>query len=112
MVAGDARRNRLFVQRFEAPGLPTCGPLLLTIDEAATTVGPGEVVAVGSGAQALAAAAAGRGFGPVRALLADLQPDAAILLRMAGLRADLLSPVYLRPPDARPPVGGALRRAR
>lgn len=111
VVAVDARRQRLFLQRFTATGTPLSDPALSGIGEAAASVGPDGALAVGSGAGLLAEAAAERGSGPVQTALPDLQPDAAFLLRMKGLRADLLRPVYLRPPDAKPPAAGALRRA-
>jgi hypothetical protein len=71
------------------------------------------MLVVGSGAQAVADAAAGEGY-RITATLPDLQPDAASLAQIA---ADLvpadgpLAPFYLRAPDAKPQDGKALARA-
>jgi tRNA A37 threonylcarbamoyladenosine modification protein TsaB len=61
-------------------------------------------MAFGSGAALLAAAASRHGI-RIEAGLLDLQPSAAALAALAAGSAErvaVLSPLYLRPPDARP----------
>jgi len=108
IVAMDARRGRLLVQRITAAG-PADAPRLATVDEIAAAAAP-DCIAVGSGAPLLADAAAKAGR-HLAAMLPDLQPMASHMLHMAILRADLLTPLYLRPPDATPATHGSLRRA-
>jgi tRNA A37 threonylcarbamoyladenosine modification protein TsaB len=75
--------------------------------------GEGAILFVGSGAEAVAAIAVRRAR-EAKALLPGLLPDAQALAHIA---ADLpatgvpLTPLYLRPPDAKPQDGKAVARA-
>jgi tRNA threonylcarbamoyladenosine biosynthesis protein TsaB len=113
VVAVDARRGQAYVQLFGTNATePKSPPQLLSIEDA-SRIGDGPLVAVGSAAEAVAAAAAAGGRS-VTARLADLLPDAAALARMAvRLRAGQapLVPLYLRPPDAKPQDGKSIARA-
>jgi tRNA threonylcarbamoyladenosine biosynthesis protein TsaB len=113
VVAVDARRGQTYVQLFGASATePKLPPQLLTIEDA-SRIGDGPLVAVGSAAEAVAAAAATSGRS-VTACLPDLLPDAAALARMAvRLPASQapLAPLYLRPPDAKPQDGKSIARA-
>jgi tRNA threonylcarbamoyladenosine biosynthesis protein TsaB len=104
MVAVDARRGSLYVQFFAAGGRETSEPLLQTPEEAALRIGRERAVVVGSGASAVAAAVHGRG-GEAEALLPGLQPHARTLAGIACGLAPVapVEPLYLRPPDVKPP---------
>lgn len=122
-VAVDARRGMLYLGLFDSAGKLTSGPALYTLDEAAMHL-PDELhLAVGSGAGLLAEAAMAQDR-EVRADLPALQPGAPALAELAhaelsdakfaadGLdrsTTELLRPLYLRPPDAKP-QGPALER--
>lgn len=114
VVAVDARRGELYAQQFTADGAPLSDAEAITADTAAKTLPLcGVVLAIGSGAPFLAAAAEGAGVA-VQIAGVDLQPDASAL---ATLAKDLplvdgpVSPLYLRAPDARPQVGKSIERA-
>lgn len=107
-VAVDARRGMLYLGLYDEAGRRLDGPLLIAPDDAVTLVPKALRLAVGSGAQSLAEAAAmqSRAIEPG---LAALQPDAAALAEIAlasglesGLTSEPLRPLYLRPPDAKP----------
>jgi tRNA threonylcarbamoyladenosine biosynthesis protein TsaB len=110
-VAVDARRGMFYFGLFDARGSALEGPLLLAPDEAARLLPASLTLAVGSGAVLLAGAAAARAH-LLEAAMADLQPSAAALADIA-LCADgaseVLRPLYLRPPDAKP-QGPAVER--
>lgn len=111
-VAADARRGMVYLQLFAASGDETGPPLLLSPEDAAAAIGSRSAVVVGSGAGAVAAAVAAAG-GNADAALPQLQPDARSLVALA---ADLtpvssLRPLYLRPPDVKPPADNSLPRA-
>lgn len=111
-VAVDARRSQVYVQLFDAADDPAASvsvPQLLDIDDAARLL-PGAAIASGSGAGLLAEAAARHGKS-VRVALGTLEPDAADVARVAmqlPVRR-VLTPLYIRPPDAKPPVNRDLR---
>jgi tRNA threonylcarbamoyladenosine biosynthesis protein TsaB len=106
LVAIDARRGQLYLQRFDRDREPLGAPVL-TDPATALASGPGPVHLVGSGAPLLTAALAGT---------ADISTgpgasDAAALARAAAWRLARgsapgpgfeLQPLYLRAPDARP----------
>lgn len=105
-VCVDARKGQIYAQLFgENGGDALCDPLLVTPQELVQRLGGRAFLAVGSGAQAVAA------VGPLaadsirgEAALPLLEPHARLLAILApGLppRAHL-SPLYLRPPDAKP----------
>jgi tRNA threonylcarbamoyladenosine biosynthesis protein TsaB len=114
VVAADARRGEVY---FAMAGSPE-GPLVLPLAEAVHRLPQGESFVLGTGAEALVAAAPP---GRLARLAAGDLPDAA---RFAPLCAVLPpsegppEPLYLRPPDARPQAQGqppaaplAIRRA-
>ena len=106
-VVMDARRGGLYMQLF---GADACDELtaaeLVTPEASAARLAGRRVIAVGSGAQALAQAAVLSGNGSVDTRLPDLQPRAASLLALAsGLPpVQVVAPLYLRQPDAKPQV--------
>jgi tRNA threonylcarbamoyladenosine biosynthesis protein TsaB len=103
-VAVDARRGMLYLALYGDAGQRLEGPLLIAPEEAVALL-PGDLdLAVGSGAALLAEAGARAGR-PLEAKLPELQPSAAALAEIAleaGETVPVLSPLYLRPPDARP----------
>lgn len=111
-VAVDARASMLYFGLFDGDGRKHIGPLLVSTLDAAALLPPNLIVAVGSGAADLAAAALRRQC-QVEALLPDLEPSAVALAQL-GLEAaetlPSLHPLYLRPPDAKPQAAAALAR--
>jgi tRNA threonylcarbamoyladenosine biosynthesis protein TsaB len=111
-VAVDARRGMVYLEVFDAaqPGAMP-GPLLLAYGEAAACIGRRRAIVVGSGARAVADAAAAAG-GEAQACLGDLEPDAGSLALMAAHLTPVhpVRPLYLRAPDARPQDGHSLTR--
>ena len=112
MVAVDARRGALYVQSFDAGAVETTEAQLLTVLDAARSLGPEGAVVVGSGATAVADAAKEAGIA-VEPRLLDLQPHARNLAAMAGPLAPVspVKPLYLRLPDVRPQEAATLVRA-
>jgi tRNA threonylcarbamoyladenosine biosynthesis protein TsaB len=112
LVAHDARRGEIYVQRFDAEAEALSEPALATPSEAAAMAGEFGLVA-GSGAAVVAAEAKRIGT-DLSAALPDLLPDAAYLARLALRRKPLdkpVSPLYLRAPDAKPQMDKHLARA-
>ncbi len=113
-IAVDARRGEVYVQLFGSCGSEAKSPpMVLAIADAARLGGGSPLRIAGSGADAVAAAAARDGR-RVSACLADLLPEANALARMAPDLVPLeggLSPLYLRPPDAKPQDGKSIARA-
>lgn len=114
-VVVDARRGEVYAQAFGAGGGADAltPPQLLKLEDAARVGGDGEIVFIGSAASAVTEIAAGFGR-RASALLPDLVPDAIALARLAGglPASDVpVSPLYLRPPDAKPQDGKAIARA-
>lgn len=113
-VAVDARKGQVYVQWFGGGGLdPLCPPHVLAPGEAAALAsGDRSLLVVGSGAEAVAAAARATGrSATVR--LPRLQPDACALAFMADrlpLAAVPVEPLYLREADAKPPANPAVAR--
>jgi tRNA threonylcarbamoyladenosine biosynthesis protein TsaB len=117
VVAVDARRGQVYAQAFrrsrEAGGevVALTAPMLATGAEAAA-LGEGGLVVSGSGGGLVseAARAAGR---QAEAVLPRQQPDACALLYLAQrlpLAEAPLKPLYLRPADAKPQLGGSIAR--
>lgn len=107
-VAVDARKGELYVQVFgENAGDPLCEPQLTDAQSAAALLGDRPAIAVGTGAELLAAAAATAGLPPVSVRLQTLQPHARQLAMLAVVLAPVMHPEprYLRPPDAKPQDG-------
>jgi tRNA threonylcarbamoyladenosine biosynthesis protein TsaB len=113
VVAVDARRERVYVQVFDADAVTRGEPAVLSARDAAQLIGNAPTVVVGSGAAAVVEAIHANG-GAAEARLHDLQPHA---INVAHLAADLppsdpLRPLYLRPPDVKPQADPSLLRAR
>jgi tRNA threonylcarbamoyladenosine biosynthesis protein TsaB len=111
-VAVDARRSMLYFGLFDAAGARLQGPVLIAPEDAAVLLPDNVAVAVGSGAEPLAQAAAMQGR-RVTAALPDLRPDArslAVLALAGGETSTTVRPLYLRPPDAKPPAAATLRK--
>jgi tRNA threonylcarbamoyladenosine biosynthesis protein TsaB len=111
-VAVDARRDMVYFQLFPADARDADGPKLVTPAEAARQIGNEPAIVLGSGA-ALVAAALGEVAGKAEVAFPDLQPHAASLAQMAPALqpAKSVTPLYLRPPDARPQEDKSLPRA-
>jgi tRNA threonylcarbamoyladenosine biosynthesis protein TsaB len=103
IVAVDALRGELYVQSFAASGVPTTAPHAIAVDDADWLAANRPLVIVGSGASFLGAAAKLRGL-DVRVGLPTLLPSAQYLATLAAHLSPLtvLSPLYLRAPDAKP----------
>lgn len=113
VVAHDARRGEFYVQHFGAEGAALSPPLLLGLDAAADALLQGMNLAVGSGAAAIAEAAARQGR-EIRAACHDLLPEARDLADIATCRTPEdrpVAPLYLRAPDAKPQTDKSLVRA-
>jgi len=103
-VAVDARRGMLYLGIYDEVGTKLDGPLLIAPEEAVSRLPKALRVAVGSGALLLAEVAAERGR-DLEAQLPALQPSAAALAQIAlesRKTSEVLRPLYLRPPDAKP----------
>jgi tRNA threonylcarbamoyladenosine biosynthesis protein TsaB len=112
MVAVDARRGALYVQSFGAGLADASEPLPLTPEEAVRSLGGASGLVIGSGAEAVAAAARDAGGPMVEPRFPDLQPDARSLAALAPRLAIVrpVRPLYLRLPDVRPQAGASLAR--
>lgn len=111
-VAVDARGSMLYFGLYAGNGSRLQGPLLLEIGEAAALLPVDLAIAVGSAAADLAHAAL-RQQREVDARLPDLEPNAVALAELAleaGETLPVLRPLYLRPPDAKPPAAAAVAR--
>lgn len=110
-VAVDARRGEIYFQSFAGPVRTAReAPLLATPEEAVRRLQGARVIAVGSGAVALAQAGAAAGVA-ITASLPALQPDIRYFSEVAvDPSAGPPRPLYLRPPDAKPQAGASLAR--
>jgi tRNA threonylcarbamoyladenosine biosynthesis protein TsaB len=117
VVAVDARRGQVYAQAFRRGGESNGGlgaltpPILASYGEAAA-LGEGGLVVSGSGGELVAEAARAAGR-PAEAMLPRQQPDACALLYLAQrlpLAQAPLKPLYLRPADAKPQLGGSIAR--
>ncbi len=110
-VAVDARRDEIYFQCFEGPGwTPLGAPALVAPSDAARRLAGRSAIAVGSGAELVAAAARDRGH-VVPARLAELMPDVRHVPDAAvAAGPERPRPLYLRPPDAKPQHGASLAR--
>lgn len=105
-IATDARRDEVYLEVFDRHSLETLlASQCVAVADAAHLLGTGPIVIAGSGAVALASAAQGAGI-DATAILPDLLPDALDLLFPACEMpvTSVLHPLYLRPPDAKPPA--------
>ena len=113
LVAVDARRGALYVQLFGANALaPLTEPQELTPTAAAALARDRPLRAAGSGAAAVVAAGAADGRS-IEAVAGPCEPHARDLAMLApGLSPlDMVRPLYIRPPDAKPQSGKPLARA-
>lgn len=113
VVAVDARRNSLFLQRFAGSERHALSePMLVEIEEAARLLEGRETLAVGSGAELLRDAARARGTTSLAAALPKLEPHARSLATLAPALQPLdpVRPLYLRAPDAKPGVDQGVPR--
>jgi tRNA threonylcarbamoyladenosine biosynthesis protein TsaB len=110
-VAVDARRGELYFQAFAGSDLAPLGePVLITAEAAVNLLGDRDVIAVGSGAEAVANAARGAKRS-ITARLGALQPNVRYIPDGAVIATTALPrPLYLRPPDAKPQDGASLAR--
>lgn len=108
IATADGRKGALFAQQFiTEPWSALTEPELVTADTIASAA-PQRIV-VGAGAAAVEAASSGR----IRAVAADLRPDARVLATIAPLLTPLSEPrpLYVRAADAKPQTGKSLPRA-
>ncbi len=111
-VVMDARREQVYAQCFLADGSPLDEARAVAVEDLAASLPTGVDVAVGTAADMLAEAA-GRIGRTVRADGSIGWPDPVVLGRLAAVRrpGDPPSPLYLRPPDARPQISAPHARA-
>ncbi|MBS0235104.1 MAG: tRNA (adenosine(37)-N6)-threonylcarbamoyltransferase complex dimerization subunit type 1 TsaB [Proteobacteria bacterium] len=105
-IATDARRDEVYLEVFDRHSLQTLvTPRCMRVADAPELFGPDPIIIAGSGAAAIAEAAHAAGI-EATAILPDLLPDALDLLFPACELpvAPVLHPLYLRPPDAKPPA--------
>lgn len=117
LVALDSKRSDIYVQTFSKPGLAGAEPRAMEPEKLAGWLAhqPGPVGIVGDAAPRALAALAGTAIDAF-AVAAPGFADARVMAALAARRwspGDPVctpSPLYLRPPDARPPRdGGRLR---
>jgi len=111
-VAVDARAGALYLGLYDVAARTREGPLLVETGAAVALLPPDLTIAVGNGAEALAAAARDSGR-EVDAKLIDLEPSAVALAHLAqdaGDSVPTLRPLYLRPPDAKAQRAAAVAR--
>ncbi len=110
-IATDARRDEVYLQILSRHTLlPVTGPAVVSLGGVADTLAAhGAFVIAGSGAEKAAQAARARGH-EAEAICPDLLPDAIDVLfasfEMPAQRT--VAPLYLRPPDAKPPAPSPL----
>ncbi len=113
VIALDARRGEVYQAVFDGAGETLIDPAALTPEQAVAQLPEtGKIILAGGGAALVLAAAAENGRA-LQAVFPDLQPDASALAQIALTRAPVngpLSPLYLRPPDAKPQTGKAVPR--
>jgi len=105
-IATDARRGEVYLEVFDRHSLASlAGPTCSAIDDAARMLGPLPIVIAGSGAESLADAARRIGV-EATAIAPGLLPDAFDMLFVAAemSTSSTVRPLYLRPPDAKPPA--------
>jgi tRNA threonylcarbamoyladenosine biosynthesis protein TsaB len=105
-IATDARRGEVYFEVFDRHTLQSVVEAQCAgIPDAAKLLGPGPIVIAGSGAGDLAIAAQQEGI-EATAILPDLLPDALDMLFPACELpiSSVVKPLYLRPPDAKPPA--------
>lgn len=106
-IAADARRGQVYFGLFDRAGQLSGEIEVLSPEAAASRIEGMSVIVAGTGAGAVRDAA-GR---PLPSTHADLQPDARVLAQFASEIDEPpvpLTPLYLRPPDAKPQHGKSL----
>lgn len=109
-IATDARRGEVYLEIFDRHSLQSVvGPQCVAIGDAVRMLGPSPIIIAGSGAEALAEAARQSGS-DATAILPALLPDAFDMLFVAAElpTSATVRPLYLRPPDAKPPAPSPL----
>lgn len=103
IVAVDAHRGEFYVQSFDAYGVPSTAAHAISSSDATWLPTDRPLLVVGSGASILVDAAQMSGR-DARVGLPTLLPSAQYLAQLAVHLQPLtvLSPLYLRPPDAKP----------
>jgi tRNA threonylcarbamoyladenosine biosynthesis protein TsaB len=105
-IATDARRGEVYLEVFDRHTLRSVhGARCVEVRDGVSLLGAAPIVVAGSGAEALAEAARLEGI-EATAILPDLLPDAFDML-FAAVELPVSSavkPLYLRPPDAKPPA--------
>lgn len=113
-VAMSANRGEVYYQLFDGQSRTAkSAPMLLSIAAAAAYSGSAPLAVIGSGAELVAAAGTATGQ-PSRASLPEILASAGSIVVLASRLMPLaqpLSPLYLRPPDAKPQDGKSLARA-
>lgn len=112
-IVVDARRSEVYMSLYNDEGEVISVPAALSPEQAVETLpDKGQVVLAGSGGVLVADAASNMELS-IDCVQSELQPDAVSLAEMALTRSPVegpLSPLYLRPPDAKPQTGKALPR--
>ncbi|MBR7653200.1 tRNA (adenosine(37)-N6)-threonylcarbamoyltransferase complex dimerization subunit type 1 TsaB [Ochrobactrum oryzae] len=110
LVVLDAHRGEIYAQSFNAKGLPSAKPLVLSREEA-------EALAASQAKNTVLAGSAAPAINDVidsRFTLGPVEPTAkiGIYARLASSRqpGDAPKPLYMRGPDAKPQIGFALPR--
>lgn len=124
LVARDARRGELYVQAVDTRGNALTGLELATPEQAASLCPDRPVLVLGSGTDAVLAAAVQVARSPENSIAAattrdgarieDCEPDAATMITLlpsTGEPGEMPRPIYMRPADAKPPVGGSIARS-
>lgn len=110
VIATDARRGEVYLQSFDSHSLRALSPAVaVALADIAGKIGAGPVVIAGSGASIVIDAARNAGI-EATAMMPDLLPDAFDMLFAAAdwPVAANVEPLYLRPPDAKPPLSTLL----
>jgi tRNA threonylcarbamoyladenosine biosynthesis protein TsaB len=113
-IATDARRGEVYIEVFDRHTLKSVAAAqCVGMQDAARLLGTSPIVIAGSGAEAVAEAARQSGV-DATAILPGLLPDAfAMLFAAEELSVSAtVRPLYLRPPDAKPPALSPLVGAR
>jgi tRNA threonylcarbamoyladenosine biosynthesis protein TsaB len=108
-AALDARRGQLYLQLFDRDRQPRSAPAVVMPAQAVAALGPGPVRLVGSGAPLLRTALPTGRSARIESAELDARWVACCAARCLAQGArpqpgHTLRPLYLRPPDARPPA--------
>lgn len=113
VVALDARRGEVYGQAFAADGTPAGAPGVFAPAPALAVLGAAAALLCGGGAPLLADALRAQGHAPrLSGLALPPGPDPVMVARLAAGRPPPEHPpslLYLRPPDAKPQAGAAMR---